>query len=327
MHQTHPDIPLIQQVGGFRFDAVQTSFLAEQLVAHDTNVYSLKTPEFLARDFIPTLKGIPSWAGVYLYTQLEEVGGAKFIAEMADDLPSVDVIRDQATKVIKPIGASYYWDVFELERAAATGQSLESAKSEAARRKIDYLIDYTLVFGAATHGLDGLMTISNTTSFTATTKSGGGLTWGDGAGGANATGREMVADVYGAISASVAAQKQATGIAFQKFTVLMPIEQYNLLASTPMGDGLNVTALGLLTADPRIEDIQPWYHLDGAASGPLDVMIVYPKHEEVVGAIIPKEFTVLPAQARGLRIVHPCLAATGGVVSKNPYAIVRVSGI
>lgn len=307
---------------GARLDAVATSFLSEQLVSHDTTVYQYKTPEFLARRFIPTISGVPEWAGVYLYTLLEEVGTAKFIAEGADDLPTVDVVRDQATKIIKPIGAHYFFDVHELERAAKLGYSLETAKAEAAKRKIEYLIDQTLVFGSSKHGLDGLLTITNTTSFTATTKAGGGLTW------AVATGREMVADVLGAVAASISAQKHATGLVFQKFTVLLPIEQYNLLASTPMGDGLSVTALQFLRQDPRIAEIEPWYHLDAVASeSSLDVMVVFPKHPDVVGAIIPKEFQVLPAQPRGLRIIHPCLAATGGVVSRNPYAIVRVTGI
>ena len=107
-----------------RLDASESVFLQRELESIDTEVYEVVYADLLARSFLPTQPGIPDWARVYTFRDLDKFGEAKFIGNGADDLPRVDVVKAESSKLIKPCGASYGYNLFEIRAAAGQIASL-----------------------------------------------------------------------------------------------------------------------------------------------------------------------------------------------------------
>src|SRR5690606_15710607 len=145
----------------------------------------------------------------------------------------------------------------------------------------------------------------------------GGKTWGT-VGAPNATAYEVVADLMGIAAARV----KATNEVFDSFVIVLPIDQYNYAAQLPMGDNANITPLDFARArSPFIEDIVPWYKCETAGSDGATRMVCYARDEEVLGGIIPQEFTPMAPQLQGLKYTVNNIASCGGVVLRYADAI------
>lgn len=307
---------------GLRLDAAESVWFSRQLEAVDRQIYDVVFPENKARQFLPTQQGIPDWAKVYTWRMFEKFGRAKIAANMADDIPRADVTGVESSKVIKPVTSSYGWDIFELKAAAATGMPLDALKAQAARFAIETESDRILALGDADHGLEGLLALSSTTTYTPSTKVAGGTTW------AVATSDEIVGDLFGICQAIISAMKGAGGPVFTRFQIILPIEQYALIAQRRMGDGSDTTVLKFAQANsPWIESIEPWHLTNGAGSMGVDRMVAYPKNPLVLAGIVPMEFTTQPPEQRNLEYVVNCLSTTGGVVVRYPVAVAYGDGI
>ena len=113
--------------------------------------------------------------------------------------------------------------------------------------------------------------------------------------------------------------------------LLLPIEQYNLIATTPRSVQsdttilefvLNQSAFGLTEID-WIPD-----ELDLAFTGDTeDGAICYEHDPEVLEQRIPLEMQILPVQRKGLEFEFPVESRHGGVVVRYPLGIVFMSGI
>lgn len=308
---------------GVRLDAAESVFFKRQLEAVDRTLYETLFPENKARTLIPTQGGIPDWARVYTWRMFEQFGKAKIAANMADDIPRADRTGSEDSKIIKPVTSSYGWDIFEVKAAAATNTPLDALKAVAARFAIETEIDEILAIGNTQNNLTGLLNLSSTTSFTVSTKAATGLTaW------SGASADEIAKDLFGIVSAIMVAMKGAGGPMFSRFTIVLPISQYALIAQKRMGDGSDSTVLRFVLANsPWIEAIEPWHHCTGAGSGATDRMVCYPKNPLVLAGLVPMEFTTLPPEQRNLEFVVNALATVGGVVCRYPVAVSYGDGI
>lgn len=307
-----------------RLDAAESAFFARQLEAVDTELYSQIYPDNIARTLIPTQPNIPDWARVYTWRTFDKFGKARLVANMADDLPRADISGSEESKVIKPIAASYGWDIFEVKAASKTNTPLDSLKAVAARFAVETEIDSLLALGSTAHNMQGLLTLSNTTTFTPFTKGVGGTSWLTG----GVTGDEMARDVFGLVAKIVVAMKNAGGAVFQRFQIVMPIEQYSLIAQKRMGDGSDKTVLRfILENSPFVEAITPWHLATGAGGSSTDRMVAYPKNPLVLAGLVPTEFTSLPPEQRNMEYVVNCYATVGGVICRYPVAVGYCDGI
>lgn len=301
-----------------KLDASESVFFKRQLEAIDRRAFDQKYAALKARQLIPTVPGIPDWANVYTWREFDKYGKAKVIANMADDLPRADAKGTENSKVIKTLGSAYGYDVMEIKRAAATQTPLEQMKAAAARFAIEQEIDDILATGLSTHNLQGILNLSNTLTFTPATKAAGGTEW------SVATPDEIVSDLTGIANYIV---EQTKGV-FSRFVVVLPIEQYNIIATKRMGDGSDSTILKfVLGVSPFIEAIEPWFKCDAAGAGSADRMVCYPRDEMVLGGIVPMEFTPLEPEKRNLEYVIDCIASCGGVVCRYPVAVAYGDGI
>jgi hypothetical protein len=103
--------------GAYRADALETVFIARQLVAVETAVYEKKYPEFKGRMLVPK-SPLPEGATFASYSEQEEYGTARIISSGADDLPEAEVSRSETLVQIYTVGNSYSYSVMDLKKAA-----------------------------------------------------------------------------------------------------------------------------------------------------------------------------------------------------------------
>jgi hypothetical protein len=309
-----------------RLDASESVFFKRELESIDARVYEVKYPQYKARSLIPTQDGVSESDKVYTYRLYDTFGKAVWVGPGSSDSPVGEATGDEVSQIIRPLTAGYEYDIFEIKAAARQNRPLDSMKAMGARRALEELIDQALSLGVANVGLKGLLNLSNTTSFTPGTKAAGGLTWGTMAA-PNATGAEVANDIMGICSKIV----ETTKGVFDRFNVLLPIEQYNYAAQVRIGSVSDTTALAFAKAtSPFIADVIPWFRCDGAGAavpGTTDRMVAYPYNPEVVSALVPMEIQFLPPQERELKFKRPGIAACGGVVCRYPVAVAYGDGI
>lgn len=306
-----------------RLDAAESAFFSRQLESIDEQQYEVVYAETKARTLLPTQAGVDEDAIVYTYRMYDHVGQAKIIADHSDDLPSVDVSGAERSLNIKDLGLAYGFSIREIRAAMKGGYDLDGAKAVACRKGINRSIDNILATGNAAHGLTGFLGISGVPSYTLADKSGGGKLW------VNATPDEIASDITGIVSARKLALKGADDeMEFDKFSIVMPIDKYTLIAQTRMGDGSDKTILKfVMETSPFIESINSWSKCTAAGGGGTDRMVCYPKDPLVVAALVPQEFKAQPPQQKNLRFVINCTASCGGVVCRYPVAMAYADGL
>lgn len=308
---------------GARLDAAESLHLKRELEYIDAETYRNIYAALQARDFVPTKPGIPEWARVHTWREMDEFGKAKIISNAADDLPRSNVSRTESSKTIKTVGMAYGYDWEELAASAAMGTHLDPEEANAAAFAVDSEMDELLTYGNATYGLDGILTIGGTTAFTPGDKSNGGKTWGT-LTAPNATGAEVAADLMGIAQK---AHENSKGRVL-KFRIMLPIEQYGYASQVKISAFSDTTALEFaMSKSPFISTVSPWWRCNSADSAgrlSFDVMQAIPEGlPAALQGIVPMERRSLPAQQKNLSWVVPIVAKNGGVVSKYPFLILR----
>lgn len=311
-----------------RLDSNETLFFRRELESIDTRSYDVKFPLLKGRTLVPKVSDVSEVDNEYTYRQMKTTGKAKIIADSVDDLPSVGVEGREFTSRIKIIGAKYGYNLFEIKAAAAKGKPLSDLLARAARRAIEEQIDDLIAFGSAEHAMSGFLnsTAVDKDTFVPSTKAATGTTWLD-SGAPNATAAEMVGDVNALVAQLWNQLKEAEGIG-GKVTVAIPAAEYAYLAAQAMGDNADKTALRFLTENnPFLEEIIPWHKLAGAGDSELNRMVAFIRDPQVLGALIPMEYSPQPAQQIGLKFDVPVVARCGGTVIRYPMAIIYGDGI
>jgi hypothetical protein len=111
-------------------------------------------------------------------------------------------------------------------------------------------------------------------------------------------------------------------------TLLLPLEQYNLIANTRMGDGSDKTILKyILETSPVLKTIDWLTELDGAGASGTDRMMVYSRDDQHLTLEIPQPFEQFEPQQEGMSFEIPCHAETAGVIVYYPLAVAYGDGI
>jgi hypothetical protein len=310
-----------------RLDGNESLFFKRELEAIDNRIYDVKFPLLKGRMLLPKVSDVGEQDTEYTYRTYETRGSAKIIAPGSKDLPSVEAEGQEYTSRIKALGNKYGYDLFEIRAAAQKGKPLSDLLARAARQAIEEQIDDLLAFGSTAHQMKGFINHDavDDSTFVPGDK-GANDTWLV-AGAPNATGAQMVADVNNFVAQRWNALKEAQGLN-GKMTVVLPAMEYAYLASTPMGDNADKTALQyLLSNNPFLDSIESWHKLAAAGDSGKNRMICYVKDPMVCGALIPMEFSPQPYQQSGLNFEIPCVARCGGAVIRYPVAVAYGDGI
>ena len=316
MHYDEADLAgvhaIAQQMGGLRED--ESIFAARQLDYVKARTYDRKLPPMKGLTLVPQTSEVPEWAETFTYRYFDQVGMAKVVANYADDLPRADVKGAEKTVRIKDIGDSYGYNVSELRASLALGANLPTRKASAARRAIEVKLNQIAMVGDTKYGLFGLTNHPNI-----------GLTVVPNGDWANptTTADQILADLDALYNA---VRKQSNGVHTPN-RLAVPTDQHAALTSKRLPDTMGETVWSFFKKKHVQLELEEVPELEAAGAGGTNLAVMYEFSEENLSMENPMPFNQLPAQARNLELVVPCLARTAGVTVYYPLALTKAEGI
>ncbi len=297
-----------------RIDDKYTAILARELEYVRARTYDVVYPEKKARRLIPVDSSVPAGARTITYDQWDAFGMAVIVSNYADDLPMVDVMKEQFSSVVQSIADAYQWSTQDLEEAAMVpGARLNQRRAGAARLFIENRFEDIAAFGASVGGLKGLLNHPNVALVAPTTG-----TW------STATAEQMVDDAGKLVQAVV----DNTEETFLPNTLVMDSVNKGRMANKKMVNTDTTALKWFLDNNEYINSVETWYKCklaDAASTGPR--ICCYKKDPIVLELVIPMEFRQQPPQPRNLSFVVPCQARIGGVTVYYPLAIAYMDGL
>lgn len=300
-------------------DAAGDIFFARQLEFVQARIYEFEYPELKAYQYIPINYNIPAGAEYVTATGYQSVGRARIINSYADDLPEAGILGTQLTNPVVSIGVSYRYSHQEIRAAQFANLALPLRLAEAARRANDQKVNDLAINGDGVTGMYGLTNNPNVPDVTVPADGTGGNTeW------SFKTPEQILRDLNLIVNSVVV---NSNGVE-RPNTVLLPLAQYTLIASTPRSATSDLTILQYFLLNNPFITVVDWLpQLAGAGTGGVDVMIAYERNENKLAMQIPLPFTQYAPQERNLEFVIPCESRFGGVVIYYPLSMVNGEGI
>lgn len=300
-------------------DANETFFFARELEYVKSKSYDIEFPEMKAFRHLPISTEAGEGANAITYAQFEETGMARVIESYANDLPRADIRGKEYTTLVRSIGVSYGYSIQEIRAAIYVGRSLTQRQSNAARRANDQSINRLAWFGDDTYNIPGLINNANIPATTVPADGIGASTlW------VNKTPDQILRDLNTITNGIVSLTK---GVEMPN-TVLLPVAQYTLIASTPRSSVSDTTILEyFIQNNPFITTVDWVPELAGAGVSGSDIFIAYDKNPDKLTMEIPMPFTQFPPQERGLEFVVPCESRYGGIIVYYPLSLAFGEGI
>lgn len=300
-------------------DAAGDVFFARQLEYVQAKIYEYQYAALKAFEYIPINYDIPAGAEYVTATGFQSVGRARIINSYADDLPEAGLLGTQLTNPVQGIGTSYRYSHQEIRAAQFGNLNLSLRLAQAARRANDQLVNDLAIAGDPVTGLTGLVNNPAVPIITVpATGVGPSTLW------TTKTPEQILADLNLVVNQVVV---QSNGVE-QPDTLLLPLAQYTLIASTPRSANSDLTILQyFLMNNPFIKRVDWLAQLAGAGTLGRNVMIAYERDETKLAMQIPLPFTQYAPQERNLEFVIPCESRYGGVTIYYPYSMIIGEGI
>lgn len=300
-------------------DAAGDIFFARQLEYVQAKIYEYQYPAYKAYKYIPINYNIPAGAEYVTATGFQSVGRARIINSYADDLPEAGLVGMQLTNPVQSIGVSYRYSHQEIRAAQYNNLDLPLRQAEAARRANDQLVNNLAIAGDPQTNTYGL--VNNPAVPTVTVPA-------DGTGGNTEwefkTPEQILRDLNLIVNQIVV---NSNGVEMPD-TLLLPIDQYTYIASTPRSVNSDTTILNYFLMNNEFITTVDWLaQLSGAGEGGADIMIAYERNENKLAMQIPMAFTQYAPQERNLEFVIPCESRFGGVTIYYPLSVVIGEGI
>jgi hypothetical protein len=298
-------------------DAGENIFFKKELEHLMPEMYTVDYAVAPARSLFPVDRSAGPVAETITYRQFDMVGMAKIIADYDTELPLVNVHGKEFTGRVVSLGDAAKWSLQEIRAALALNKPLESWYAIAARDAILREENRIAFFGDAVHQLVGLLSDSNIPQAAVPVGGGGFTEW------STKTPAEILADMN-------LIANQITEVTYQIETpdaILLPVEQYNLIATTPAGNSTDTTILKyFLGNNPYIKEVLPVNDLDEAVGGD-DVIVAYKKDPMKLRLQIPLDIEQLPPQEVALATIVSYHSRFGGLTVLKPLSINIGTGI
>ncbi len=303
-----------------RLDAADNVFFARELEQVRARSYDVLFAERKSRMLIPVDHSVDPGVENITFSTFTRFGIAKIVANYATDFPRADVSGTQATQAIKSIGSSYGYSLQEIRAARFANKPLEQRKANAARQAIEDKIDSIGAVGDTANGLPGLLTLTNTLTYTPPNGAAGTPDW------ASKTALEVLKDLNGMVNAMILATLEVE----KPDTLVLPITQYTDISTRPMFSvgGSDVTILEFfLRNTPYIKSVVSWDKCRAAGTTSTDRAVMFRRDPDALCLVIPQEFEQFPPEMRGMMIKIACHARCGGVQVFYPLSILYADGI
>lgn len=303
----------------YKLDANESAFFKRQLEYVKSQTYDVKYKNLKATMLIPVSTGAPSGADTITFRSFSKIGVAKIVSDYANDFPRVDIFGEEKQAKVRSIGDSYGYSIKEIRRAQMAGLNLNQRRAEAARRASDEKVNDIAWNGDTDYGLQGLIDYPGITQYTVPADGTGSVKlW------SAKTPDKIVRDVTGMVDAIV----DTTNGREAPDTLILPINQYLLIANTRMTDGNNKTILTyIMENNPFIQTIEWVVELKGAGAGSTDRMMAYTRNSMNLTLEIPQPFEQFTPQQKGMEFEVVCHTETGGVIVYYPLSVAYGDGI
>lgn len=314
----------LSEIGVVMQDADTQLFPARSLEAVKRHIYKIEYELTHAREYIPASEEKGQWVKTITFRELDRVGFAKVIANMADDLPIVNIRMREYTVKVKKIGAAYIYTVDDLAEAAHANISLSTEQAEGVVDVIERAVDKKAWLGDTKNGLPGLLTNPNIIAGPAANGASGFPQW------STKTNDEINSDLSAAINDPT---DITNGVERGLNRILMPVKQINFLKNRRMASGTDTTLYKFfLENNPGVEikelqylkmKFQPSTGIVGAQVS----MLAYKYDATKLTLEIPMDFTQYPPQERNFAFVVNCKLHYAGVIVYRPLSINLVEKI
>ena len=306
-------------INTMQVDANESAIFLRQLESIKTKTYDTKQKVLKGLSLIPISTAAQSGADVITYRQFTQVGYAKFISDYSKDFPRVDVYGVEVKRGIKSIGASYGYSIKELRRSQMAGTDLDTKRALAVRRANDELVNTTALIGSTDAGIPGFINNANVGVYTVPSDgTGSSQKWKD------KTPQLILRDMNALVNFVVA----ATNGRETPDTLLLPIAQYNYIATTQVGTYNDKTILRFfLDNSPYIKTVDWLVELAGIGTSSADRMICYVRDEDHLTLEIPQPFEQLSPEIHNMEYTVGCHSETAGTIIYYPASIAIGDGI
>lgn len=308
----------MNKIQSVNLDQNETIFFARQLEDIRSRVYNFEYPALRAFDLIPISFDTPAGAEYITSTMFQSVGRARVINSYADDLPEAGVIGTQITNPVRSIGASYRYSHQEIRAARFAGRDLPMMQAEAARRAIEQKMNELAFVGDPVIGMTGFFNNPAVPTVVVPADGTGASTeW------STKTPDQILRDLNLVVNQIIV---QSNGVE-RPNTLLLPLEQYTLIASTPRSSTSDTTILTYFMLNHPGLMVEGIPQLAGRGPGGTGVMVAYERNSNKLVMEIPLPFTQYDPQERNLEFIINCEARFGGVTVMYPYSMIIGEGI
>lgn len=299
-------------------DDKESVFFNRELEAVKSRTYDAKLAELKGLTLIPVSTDAGAGADRITYRRYRGVGFAKIIADYAKDFPRVDVFGEEASVKVKGIGDSYGYSIQEIRASQRAGKQLDQRRAATARRAHDEMMNKMALKSDSVNGTNGLLDYPGITSVTITA---------DGEGSSKTFASKDVDKIIRDINMMVDAVMTSTSAREIPDTLLLPIAQYNDIATRRLGSNNTTLLKYILDTNPYIKKIDWLSELKGIGASQTDRMMVGKFDEEHITLEIPQPFEQFDAQQEGMEFNIPCHSECAGTIIYYPLAFAYADGI
>lgn len=310
---------VVEKNNPLRLDSNESVFFNRELAFVKSRSYDAKYAELKGLKLIPiSTEGGPGINEI-VYHQYRGVGFAKIIADYAKDFPRVDIYGEEKSVKVKGIGDSYGYSIKEIRASQRTGKGLDTRRAITARRAHDEQMNKMSLKSSVEDGTNGLLDYPGITEVTLPSDgTGSAKTW------ASKTADQIVRDINNMINAVM----EPTFAREVPDTLLLPIAQYNDIASRRIGeDGTKTLMKYILENSPYIKRIEWLSELKGFGEGGSDRAMVGVLDAEHLELQIPQPYEQFEAQQEGMEFTIPCHSECAGTIIYYPLAFAYADGI
>jgi hypothetical protein len=268
------------------------------------------------RDFLRVTRDVPEWADQVKY---EVYGGYAQWQPGKEDgasMPGAEIFKTDQFFKVKDFWSSYHYTRKELLQAAKAGIQLQEGRSQAVFRGAEQTLEEIAANGHAGTGLGGLRGITGFTVATARAKTGGGTTWVS----ATQPGYEWIDDMITLEQAVVNGSKETS----TPDTAIIPLARLQMLQAQ-RNTTTDRRMISLLFENlTYIKRVIGWSKLDTTG----EAYAFDSQDEEVLQYVIPVEPRQMDPLVQPMGSVRiPCMMTVGGVISKMPKGLAKMTGI
>ena len=302
-----------------RLDSNESVFFNRELAYVKAKSYDAKYAELKGLSLIPISTEAGAGVNEIIFHQYRGVGFAKVIADYAKDFPRVDIYGEEKAVKVKGIGDSYGYSIKEIRASQRTGKNLDQRRAITARRAHDEMMNRMALKSNTADGTFGLLDFPGITEVTLQADgTSSSKTW------ASKTPDQIVRDINDLVSAVM----EPTSAREVPDTLLLPIAQYNDIATRRIGEAGGKTLMRyILDNSPYIKRIDWLSELKNFGAGGTNRALVGRFDEEHLTLEIPQPFEQFEAQQEGMEFTIPCHSECAGTIIYYPLAFAYADGI